>query len=398
MLSVNTTVVHLQCKVHVPRLEVNALLEWAFAERHRWVEQILAQLLEQAQEEALQAVERCERTLVCTRCGVEHAGALGWGRRGWRMRQLKSRCGLLRFRLRQITCGECGKTCVPWSESLGLAARQRLSAPLQRCLIERVCDQSYRRSVQTARACLGVGVSPSTLHRLVQSAAARVRLTPDRACRVVVADGTKVPAGGRAAQEELRLALQVQGRRRERGRGRVQLRLIGLDVGRSSWPAVLRQARGAQVVTTDAEPALISHVKQAAPEAEHRLCSWHVGYTMEWSLLSDGVRVKRRRTLQARLRRILGSPNPRWRAVYTRFVEHLVGCETTRRQLRDALPRLEPNPDVGERTTSVVERQMREINRRVDVGVRWSTSGVKNLMLLSFTQKHNPDDYERVWT
>jgi hypothetical protein len=35
-----------------------------------------------------------------------------------------------------------------------------------------------------------------------------------------------------------------------------------------------------------------------------------------------------------------------------------------------------------ERTTSVIEREMREINRRSDVGVRWSESGIDNLLRL----------------
>lgn len=33
-------------------------------------------------------------------------------------------------------------------------------------------------------------------------------------------------------------------------------------------------------------------------------------------------------------------------------------------------------------TTSPVEREMREINRRADIGVRWSVSGIENLLLV----------------
>jgi hypothetical protein len=40
---------------------------------------------------------------------------------------------------------------------------------------------------------------------------------------------------------------------------------------------------------------------------------------------------------------------------------------------------------------------MREVDRRVLVGVRWSIRGVRNLMLLSLARRHNPADYARVW-
>jgi hypothetical protein len=46
----------------------------------------------------------------------------------------------------------------------------------------------------------------------------------------------------------------------------------------------------------------------------------------------------------------------------------------------------------------VIEREMREINRRTDVGVRWSVTGVDNLLRLRHSRRINPDDFERVWS
>lgn len=40
---------------------------------------------------------------------------------------------------------------------------------------------------------------------------------------------------------------------------------------------------------------------------------------------------------------------------------------------------------------------MREINRRTDIGVRWSIPGVRNLRRLTLAKRHNPDDYAAVW-
>ena len=52
----------------------------------------------------------------------------------------------------------------------------------------------------------------------------------------------------------------------------------------------------------------------------------------------------------------------------------------------------------SERTTSVIEREMREINRRTDVGARWSEPGVDRLLRLRHSKRINPDDFDRVWS
>jgi len=52
----------------------------------------------------------------------------------------------------------------------------------------------------------------------------------------------------------------------------------------------------------------------------------------------------------------------------------------------------------SERTTSVIEREMREINRRTDVGRRWSIPGIDHLLRLRHSKRLNPDDFERVWS
>jgi hypothetical protein len=41
---------------------------------------------------------------------------------------------------------------------------------------------------------------------------------------------------------------------------------------------------------------------------------------------------------------------------------------------------------------------MREVNRRADVGVRWSIPGIDHLLRLRHSKRINPDDFERVWS
>lgn len=398
MLSRVNPSVHLQIKVELPAEGVNGVIQHLVAQRGAILQQVFEQVVEQLQVQWLAAVEQADAELICYGCGVVHVGPTGWVRRGRRSRVLQTLAGSLVLPLVQTTCGSCGTTRAPFTEALGLFSRQRYTAELRRTLIERVYEMSYARSTGLARELWGVRLSTSTLHGFVQSAAKAVELTPRTGVPLLLADGTKVPAGERAAQEDLRVAFQLLGRFTKDGRPRADLRLVGLAAGLGSWPKVLRRDCAAQVVVTDAEPALPSHVQACYPEARHQWCEWHVGYTLNWSLHEDRMRVKERRQLQRELNGILWSKQGQ-RTKQRRYIGFLKRLPPrSRKQLERARGNVLFDTPSSERTTSLVERQMREINRRVDVGVRWSIAGLENLMRLSLTRRHNADDYERVWT
>lgn len=404
LLSVNT-VVHLVVKVELEGLTINSLAEWAFGKRDQIMQMLLEPLVRTAQEQWLSRVEASNGELVCTGCGVVHEGAGQWVRRGSRVRQVRTSSGEVSLPLLQVTCRECGKTRAPCVDALGLTPGRRLTTELTRKIVERVYDTSYRKSVRTARECMGVSIAPSTLHRLVQEAAGRMELTPDATCDTIIADGTPVRAGQRMRSgrrvdhEELRLAFQVVGRSDEGARRRAHLRLIGLEVGTRTWPDVLPGDAHTKLVVTDAEPALQAHIRKRYPQARHQMCEWHIAHTLDWPLRKDGVSLKDRRPLQEEVHSIIWGDRSQAekRAMYEAVIERIAFSPSTQYQMRQAASFILYEEPSGERTTSVVERQMREVDRRVVVGVRWSTRGVRNLMLLSLARTHNPADYARVW-
>jgi Transposase, Mutator family len=405
MLPTVNTVVHLEVKVEVANPTINTLAEWAFLKREEIVGMLLRPLVQCAQEQLLAAVSRREGEMACTACGVLHTGADGWVRRGTRTRSVRTSSGEVEIALLQVTCEHCGKTCAPCMDALGLERRQRVTPELKRKLIERVFDVSYHKSVRTARDCMGVSVSASTLHGYVQEQAQRVKLTPEPGCETVIADGTRVRAGERlrggkpVEHEDLRLAFQLVGRSEQGKRKVAHLRLIGIGVGTKTWPAVLPGDTQTKLVVTDGEPALLAHVRDHYPQARHQLCEWHIPHTIDWPLRKDGLTVEPRRQLQEELKSIIWGNRPQVekRALYQSFIERLSFSPSTQTQLRQAAPYILYDEPSSERTTSLLERQMREVDRRVLVGVRWSVRGVRNLILLSMTWRHNPLDYARVW-
>lgn len=48
-------------------------------------------------------------------------------------------------------------------------------------------------------------------------------------------------------------------------------------------------------------------------------------------------------------------------------------------------------------STSPLERQIREVNRRTDVGARWSVAGVQHLIGLDLVRRFDPAQWQVLW-
>lgn len=401
MLAVNTEV-HLELKVQAEAVTINTLLPLLRSLLAQSYTAGVASLLEDAQEAHLKLVDAQQAEIVCTGCGLVHSGGPSLVRRGWRVRRLTGCEGRFVFRLRQLTCRPCGKTFSPFPEILGLAPRQRLLVEVTQRLISGVLHQSYAKTCALAQEWLGVSCSPRTLHARVQELGASLQFTPDPHADVLLADGTKCPIGAKAQGTEVRVGFQHCGRTEEApGRRANRLRVVGLGLGEKSWAEALPGHLSPALVVTDQEQALRAYVRDVYPGARHQLCEWHVAYTLGWSLIEDRVPATKRRRIRALLERILFSRHGLgWkRRNYARLARALGRrSPTAQRQLRAAFGSILYAEPSAERSTSLVERQMREINRRIENGARWSETGARNLLRLRLARAHNPEDYARIWT
>jgi hypothetical protein len=398
---------HREEKVEENEGEINSLVRRLREEAAQREAELFASTLLQVQEAQLERVWAGEAELVCTRCGLVHSGVGTLSRRGTRKRQVVTQRGTYRFALLQLSCRSCHRTWSPGSAWLGLLPRQRILQEVEEKLVELVLHLSYGRTCQVGKAWLGAHVGTQTLHGWVQKRAERLVWTAapadpaDPQSSILIADGTKVPTGTRSALgEDVRIGFQLCGREIVQGRSRAQLRVVGVGLGAGSWAQALPAALEPALVVTDAEPALRTHVRTTYPQARHQLCEWHVGHTLDWSLLADRVPVARRRRLQRMLLRILfrHTTQARKRTRYERFT-HRIGSisPTAQKQLRQAADFILYETASAECTTSLAERQMREVNRRMEPGVRWSDRGALNLLRLRLAHQHNPDDYARLW-
>jgi hypothetical protein len=354
--------------------------------------------LEREQDEFVQAVLDGQAELVCEGCGVVHSGGPTILRRGSRARQLKTSSGVLQFELRQLTCRDCRRTWSPFARLLGLAPRQRVAKELVRKLVDCVTELPYGKTTRLATSWLGATLSPRTLHAYVQALGSRVRFTPAPATAAVLADGTKVPAGPSERGMEVRFSFQIMGRHQENGRTVVEKRIAGWGVGVGGWTHALPPGIATEVIVTDREKGLPKLLAKRFPKLRHQHCEWHVGHTMNHLLYLDGVKMGDRKRWKEALGKILwGRTITNRRERYAALCSQMACYPRAHAMLVDAGENVLFEVRSPERTTSVIEREMREINRRSDVGVRWSERGIDNLLRLRAAKRINKDDFERVW-
>lgn len=394
MLPVETEL-HLRLKVAGERLCFNDLAAWGSAVGKELSHELVSQLIWQTQVAHSAKVLAGEAEVACARCGVVHSGT-GVVRRGSRKRKIRTSTGVVQFRLLQFTCRECGATWSPYPDLLGLEPRCRVSEELLRQLFESVVQVSYAKTTRLAKDWLGSTVSSRTLHRAVQDKAAQVGFTEGENLHTIVADGSMVKAGPKKRGAEYCVSFQIQGRAREHGRPAVKKRVIGFGFGRWGWYEAFSNETEPKLVVTDGEQGIRQCVTANYTGARHQLCEWHVPYTLSFLMrLDGGTPLRKRKRMVAELRAIIRRGD---HASYSGFIRRLKPRSHARTHLERAQPYIMYRRRSKVRTTSWAERQMRELNRRTDVGVRWSLSGVANMLKLRLATLHNRDDYERIWT
>jgi hypothetical protein len=397
MLSLETSIQQL-VKVELQMCGINEVVSGLPELGRALALRIGAQLLDRIQALLYEELGAGHWGVVCERCGVLHGSHATLQRRGSRPRRLKTSSGILVFKLRQLTCRDCGRTWSPFAEWLGLRPRQRICEELERKLVEWVTELSYAKTCRVGGEWLGATLSPKTLHRCVQRRGSAVRFTPAPECSVALADGTKVPAGTQKRGCEIRFCLQLLGRDELHRRPRVLKRIAGWSVGAGDWDRAIPAGVATDAIVSDREPGLAEAAHRQNPDVFQGMCEWHLGHTLDHLLVLDRMKVQERKQRVAELCRIVWGPEEKRAAAYRAFCNALQHCPQAYAMLRNVAAYVLSPERPSERTTSVIEREMREINRRTDVGARWTVRGVDHLLRLRHSKRINPDDFDRVWS
>lgn len=334
--------------------------------------------------------------VACPRCGVK--GQLR--PRGWQPRKLKSAFGEIAFRLRRATCQACGATASPIPSLLGLKPRQRVAPDIEDMAAKWVGKLPYA----ALSALLGRRVSPKTLRRLVLGKAEEWEiqrtLSLNKGGWVLFVDQTMVPVGPTHRGSHLTLCLAVTQRRRKGRRAALQVEVILLDTRMSlamalETVALMLKGTPPSLIIHDGDPAITESFDRLFPGVPRQRCLWHLERGLGYALWGDKLPKDARRPFQDALLDALYSPSlgtakRRYQDLVRELDRHglhraadfLNGAEAEAFTFKTPISDL--SPTLARLTAQgPIERQMRELNRRADIGTRWSPEGLDAVLLLA---------------
>lgn len=383
----------------------------------------LAQALDELQERLIEQVcgpkwapqRGLPAPFACPGCGVAE-DFVRKGRRT-RPRRFDTSAGRVEVRLWHVGCRSCGKVFAPLLVMMDLQGKRRTDR-LSLDLAELSSQMSFRRAAGVAETLSGRRASGGGAHQSMADIAAV--LAPEGMlgpavgqADVVILDGTGVRAGTRKLGADCNLAIGLTGRSGPRRRRRAHAQLLGLTVG-ESWSSLATQLESMappKVVVVDGEEAVTTLATKVWPDVPQQRCWWHLSRGFRWALYADHAHSpwanERRAELVALLQAAIANERSTTEALrlYDDFVDsiRLAGHHRATSLLTVARPQvftcLDPTlrrdlaylggPELG---SGVIERTMRDINARVDIGgSRWSIPGIRDtITVLAARRFHHP--------
>lgn len=339
------------------------------------------------------------------------------GRRS-RLRRLDTSVGRLELRLANVRCRACGRVFAPLLGLLGLEGVRRTDR-LGLRLAELSTQMSFGRTADVAAE---VGSMPATAPRahaaLADVAALLGDLPPaDTSPDVVLLDGTGARAGADRLGVGVNLAVGLVGRAGPLRRRRADTVWLGATVDQP-WTAMadrLADVAPPALVLVDGEDAITDLAQQLWPDTPIQRCWWHLPHGLVKAGYRDRVHPAWARHVAGLLGDLVGDAFAHdWDqdaalaafddladaipARYTAMTAYLAAarphaftfCDD---RLQRRLAHL-GGVDLG---TGVVERTMRELNARTDIGgSRWSVAGLRDLVTVKTAQMLHHPVYEHL--
>lgn len=304
-------------------------------------------------------------------------------RKGKRFRIYKSVIGKSYIPVVQVQCSSCGRRFCPYKQEIGLAFNERISPALKQRQLKLTCQLSYRKARDFVDSCLDIRTSTMTIRKEIDRKADEIRQRPVSADgEIIYNDSTKVKAGSKERGASIHLAITARPGNSKGKRHSMFKQLMFLKTGDAEEIKKNLRTLNAKGIVHDGDMDLSG----CAPLLQR--CLWHLVHQLKHFLWLDNVALKEREPYVKELIEILfkSSVVKEMKTNYSLFLEKLRknGLDQSFVHLHRAENELTTSRENGfpYHTTSPVEREMREINRRSDIGVRWSVPGIENLLLV----------------
>jgi hypothetical protein len=346
--------------------DVNQLFNELCVESDTSFARLFAQSFRQLQDDLY---GKLKQQLLCPDC----AGDLII-RKGWRKRHLKTSRGSFKLAVLQTNCKRCGRTFRPLNELVGLPFSRRFLDEFVEKGIRVAVDLSFAKASRIIKALTRSQMSAEAIRQKLHVKAADLKLDKDVGGKTVLVDSTKVKSGKKRRGSSVHLAITAQKGPKLAGRPSIEKRLLHLHVGGSGKLRKRVKGIGVENLVHDG----FENFAGCATNVQR--CSWHLVHQLKYYLRQDGVPFGSRPFYQNSLKRVLWHPDNGPQKL--RAARHLSNAE------HEAFTWVN-HSGFTYMTTSPLEREMRELNRRADVGVRWSDKGIESVLKVLFHYRLN---------
>lgn len=284
-------------------------------------------------------------------------------------KMFRTSIGTVRIKWRRLRCTKCGKSFIPMREFLGLERYQSKTTELERMVAEVVSEQSYRRTSRHLEMIGEIPVPKSTAHRWVMQSECDELAMDGKAVGVVVADGTgykRRPDAEKNNRGELKVVLGVG------PNGTVAP--VGAwsgcsweDIGSEIKDNAVDWKKKGKILVSDGERGLADAFASLVEKAQR--CHWHAPHDVNYAMWEDNAPLAQRKAMQKQVAGLIGIQLPE------------EDFEKVKEEDKDKLT---------ERTKKAEDKLDELIRELVDQGYHKAATYVRNA-------KHNLFSYVRFW-
>src|SRR5271169_1737436 len=316
--------------------------------------------------------------------------------------------GELQFKPQRIECQCCGCCFYPFAKDFGMC-NGLWSRDLVELGLFLVLHMSYQQVIETLKHHFGCCFCAMTLWNAVQEYGSAIEFELPENTNLLMADGTGVHVGEGKRGKELRLILA------QSHTGKFRVVNISIKKFKNDWKedfACLENHDGLCVCLADGDP----QIKEAflfvkGEEGVFSRDLWHIPRQFKYSAWQNKMKAEHKTEMLGLLyqtiyipkgidnhtvdKEILKQKEEKFAGIIQWCSE--LGYSSSEKYLKSAKKDLfsiyRTNIEFVKfySCTSIIERAMREINRREEIGVRWSDDGLLNLIKLKMTKiYHKP--------
>ena len=337
-------------------------------------------------------------------------------------RKLKTSIGVVFFVLTRLLCLSCRKTFVPMAQLFDLDKYSRKSREFEKLSLETVTNQSFRRSAKNLNDTMGFATSHTTLHRWFWKTDV-VNKNQQKHVDFLIADGTgfktdKNAAGSNRGEIRVLIGYNKDGSVIPFGAWtRANWKAIGKLIKSKNHPSdKIKFKPIAETLITDGEEEIIRHLSKLAKS--HQRCLFHMTHELTPLLrYQDFVGKDEAIKITDELHDLLYLDLPETDADPIKSLEHklkieahllkmkksidefilelkMMGYKKAKTFVENAKAQLFTYVEnwiktgiTNPKVTSLVERMMREIKRRIKrMGYKWSEQGAEKMTRLILLQ------------